>query len=116
MNIIQLNEEISLNDGNGSAVILLVDYKNKKFDVFKTYEDKTFSSHDIQKYFDIITEAVKLGRGKLHPEIKLNGNGKHDEHEDKPLKSIVKKCKECGNEFTAYHNRTTICPDCKAKK
>lgn len=114
MNIVRLNEEIELNDGNGGSIILALDYKNHRYEIFKTYDDKTFSSNDIQKYFDIISTAVEIGKDKLNPTTeKKQSESNKSVHK---LNPISKKCKSCGNDFTAYSNRSVLCPTCKSNQ
>jgi len=124
MEIIQLNEEIKVKQDQ-LEVIVLIDYKHKKLDIFKHYEDKVFTSADVVKYSDLIMQAKQIGDERLHLQVKevaLPGRVKVKPEVIKSLKDKKKKaqriyiarvCHKCGEEFLPTGPRQLFCKKCK---
>lgn len=119
MKVETLNEELQILD-NGRGVVLLIDYKRKAFEVFKNYEDKTFSSIDIMTYFDLITAARDLGKAKLNPEVckapeKMEVIKDKGNETKRQVNFKERVCAICHNPFIPSGARQSICTECKVK-
>ena len=125
MEIIQLNEELKIKNEQ-TEVILLIDYKHKSMDIFKHYEDKNFTSSDVVKYHDILDEAYKIGKARLHPDTKTEIKprvtakasvlaARKTAVKRRPPTYKPKICSDCSSEFTPKNNFQRKCDACLQK-
>lgn len=120
MEIIQLNEEIKVKQDQ-LEVIVLIDYKHKSVDIFKHYEDKSFTSAEVLKYFDLIALAKKTADARLHPEKVEKEPARVKVKEGvKPVKPVkihrnfaARVCTKCGEEYIPTGVRQQFCKKCK---
>lgn len=122
MIIKKLNEELHIQEGELS-LILLIDHKHNRYEFFKSYEQKTFESHEIIKLNGLISEAIKIAKEALNkkPEVVKETTIAVEQGEGLVQKDTIKQpynfpkvdCEQCGEIFERRSPRQKICPKCK---